>query len=294
MLEEEEEQMARSRSRSYSLSAAERRRRSRRAKASPRKANGQFKRSTGRSRSTKRKSASRSRSRRSVSRKSRLSPAGRRSLSRHAKNRPRRADGKFKKSRSRSASKKSRKSRSRSRKARFTAAEYREILEVLGMRNTKAARKRLHDLYSDDYLIDVLDGLIVPGKERVAPGRYLPLSSPAAPSPHVMVGGVKEPTAKAVIYEFKMLSPRDVGCDKDTFVKSQDKFENIRRIPKSSKDLDSVFAIESEREPNKAKCWIALFRAYRNVFAELNGRFPSSDVPDNYYAKFGSISLDVD
>lgn len=294
MLEEEEEQMARSRSRSYSLSAAERRRRSRRAKASPRKANGQFKRSTGRSRSTKRKSASRSRSRRSVSRKSRLSPAGRRSLSRHAKNRPRRADGKFKKSRSRSASKKSRKSRSRSRKARFTAAEYREILEVLGMRNTKAARKRLHDLYSDDYLIDVLDGLIVPGKERVAPGRYLPLSSPAAPSPHVMVGGVKEPTAKAVIYEFKMLSPRDVGCNKDEFVRAQDMFQNIRRIPKSSKDLDSVFAIESERQPGRAACWIALFRAYRNVFAELNGRFPSSDVPDNYYAKFGSISLDVD
>lgn len=261
--------MAKSRSRSgRSLSKSTRKRLSDLAKNRPRRADGRFKKSGGRSRSVSKK-ASRS-----------LSAKTRRRLSDLAKKRPRRADGRFKKSPKRSTSRKSKSTRSR--KARFTNEDYRELFRIFGIRNSKYAKERLHEQFKDAYLEAILDGYVVP---QISPAVTFQVSAL----------GFREPTLSSVLDHFYHTAPERLGCTKEVCVKSLEKFEMIGILPKSPEDVKLIIVnTPSEQKSLNARCWVCLYKSYREVFFQLNGRYPAADIDFDFVDRLvGAVTDEV-
>jgi hypothetical protein len=153
------------------------------------------------------------------------------------------------------------------------------LVEVFGLQGKRNAKQYLHDLYKDSYLEDVLEGHV------------RPLTMPSyLMSPNVEynfgAAGFREPTLKTVLDHFYYSAPQRLGCSKEVCVKALEKFEMIGIVPKSPEDVRTIIlSYPSEQRSLNARCWVCLYKSYREVFNQLNGRYPAADIDFDFVEK---------
>lgn len=196
----------------------------------------------------------------------------------------RKRNGQFRKSpvrKSRSVSRRRTASRSRSRSvSRLSTKDSAKLRKLLGIRkneriadfiNMAQAKKLLKDLERKQ------------SRSRSASKNR----SGGGGGKRQVVNGKIIPTFKEVLDLFFRKMEDKKWCPKEVCLSVLEKFEHIRMLPQSPADLELIFSVGStERKSINARCWICLYRAFRQRFHELNGHYPAADVDDDFANRF--------
>lgn len=103
----------------------------------------------------------------------------------------------------------------------------------------------------------------------------------------------REPEFKRVLDHFMDVLPEQVWCPRRMCGSVYEKHRELGILPKSVADLELIFSIPSEQKGVNARCWICLYRAYRDLYKNLNGVYPAHapDVSDDFAgSKLGYVS----
>jgi len=100
----------------------------------------------------------------------------------------------------------------------------------------------------------------------------------------------QDPSLARVLKHFYEVLPEELRCRKSQCRPLYEKHRKIGILPKSVADLELIFSNASEREDLNARCWICLYRAYRDLYYRLNKEYPGPDVSDDFADQF-SVSV---
>ena len=104
-----------------------------------------------------------------------------------------------------------------------------------------------------------------------------------APSKREWINGQLHPSFSEVLDLFLFRAPEDIACPKEVCYETVRRaFEQYGVYPKTVADLELIFSVPSQRAALTARCWVCLYRAFRQRFMELNGIYPGPDVPNGF------------
>jgi hypothetical protein len=98
----------------------------------------------------------------------------------------------------------------------------------------------------------------------------------------------KHPEFKRVLDHFRDVLPEQVWCPKRICGSVLEKHRELGILPKSVADLELILRNPSEQKGIRARCWICLYRSYRELYRKLNGEYPvdAPDVSDDFADRF--------
>lgn len=175
--------------------------------------------------------------------------------------------------RSQSQKRKSRKSRSKSssgRRGPLTKAERQSLARRLGI--------RVQDL--DKYTV-------ARGRRRLSENIARKVARERKSRKSQKARG-RKPTLNQVLKHFMDVIPEKVWCPRKMCGNVYEKHRKLGVLPKSVSDLELILSIPSEQKGLNARCWICLYRSYRELYRKMNGEYPvdAPDVSDDLADRF--------